>query len=101
MAENLGILVSSDKHMDYVVKLTSAAHEKGKAVRIFFTGNGVLLTQLPEFKKLVGKAKLTLCDVSYRALGLEGDVPGLGFKDYATQAKNAEMVKECDRYVVF
>ena len=54
MAENLGILVSSDKHMDYVVKLTSAAHEKGKAVRIFFTGNGVLLTQSPEFKNLVG-----------------------------------------------
>jgi hypothetical protein len=101
MAESLGILVSSDKHLDYVVKLTSAAHKKGKTVRIFFTGKGVLLTQSPEFNKLVGKAKVTLCDVSYRALGLEGDVLGLGFKDFATQAKNAEMIKECERYVVF
>ena len=100
MSENLGILVSSDKNLDYVVKLTSAAHEKGKTVRIFFTGKGVLLTQATEFKELVGKAKMTLCDVSYRALGLEGEVPGLGFKDFATQAKNAEMIKECERYVV-
>ncbi len=31
----------------------------------------------------------------------EGDVPGVGFKDFATQARNAEMIKECDRYLVF
>jgi predicted peroxiredoxin len=101
MAEKLGILVSSDKHLDYVINLTAAAHDKGKAVEIFFTGKGVLLTQSSEFKKLVGKAKLSLCENSFRALGLEGDVPGLGFKDFATQAKNAEIIKNSDRYVVF
>jgi len=31
----------------------------------------------------------------------EGDVPGVGFKDFAMQARNAEMIKECDRYLVF
>ncbi len=62
---------------------------------------GVLLTQSSEFQKLVGKAKISLCDNSYRALGLEGDVPGLGFKDFANQAKNAEIIKTSDRYVVF
>ena len=101
MTEKLGILVSSDKHMDYIVRLTEAAVKKKKAVEIFFTGQGVLLTQTPEFRKLVGKAKLSLCDNSFRALGLEGDVPGLGFKDFATQAKNAELIKNSDRYVVF
>ena len=101
MAEKLGILVSSDKHLDYIINLTAAALKKNKAVEIFFTGQGVLLTQSPEFQKLVGKAKLSLCDNSFRALGLEGDVPGLGFKDFATQAKNAEMIKNSDRYVVF
>ena len=101
MAEKLGILVSSDKHLDCVINLTDAAHDKGKAVEIFFTGKGVLLTQSSEFKKLVGKAKLSLCENSFRALGLEGDVPGLGFKDFATQAKNAEIIKNSDRYVVF
>ena len=101
MTEKLGILVSSDKHLDYVINLTDAALKKNKAVEIFFTGQGVLLTQSPEFQKLVGKAKLSLCDNSFRALGLEGDVPGLGFKDFATQAKNAEIIKNSDRYVVF
>ncbi len=100
MAQSLGILVSSDRFMDYVLRLTEAAYEKGKEVHIFFTGTGVRLTQRPEFQRLVGKAKMALCDVSFRALGLSGDVPGLGFKDFATQAKNAEIVKNCDRYVV-
>lgn len=101
MAETLGILVSSDKHLDYVIKLTEAAHTKGKEVLIFFTGNGVLLTQRPEIEQLVGKAKMSLCDVSFKALGLEGDVPGFGPKDFATQTKNAEMAEKSDAYVVF
>ena len=54
MAEKLGILVSSDNHLDYVINLTRAAREKGKEVELFFTGKGVLLTQSPDFKKLVG-----------------------------------------------
>ena len=83
------------------MNLTSAAHDKGNEVHIFFTGKGVRLTQEPEFKSLIGKATMSLCDVSFRDLGLSGDVPGLGFKDFATQAKNATIVEECDRYVVF
>ncbi|MBW1616864.1 MAG: DsrE family protein [Deltaproteobacteria bacterium] len=100
MAESLGILVNSDKFLDYVVKLTEAAHKKGKDIKIFFTGDGVLLTQKKDFAKLVGQAKLSVCDVSYRSRELTGDIPGVGFKDLVTQAKNAEMIDECDRYVV-
>lgn len=100
MAEKLGILVSSDKNLDYVINLTAAANKKGKEVEIFFTGKGVLLTQSQDFKKLIGKAKMTLCDVSFRGLKLEGDVPGLGFKDFATQAKNADLIEKSDRYLV-
>lgn len=101
MGDRLGILVCSNKHLIDIIALTNAAHQKGKTVQIFFTGQGVLLTQKPEFSELVGKAKLSVCDVSFRANGLEGDVPGVGFKDFATQARNAEMIKECDRYLVF
>lgn len=101
MPQKLGILVSSDRHFDYVVNLTTAAHQKGKEVHIFFTGKGVLLTQAPGFEALEGKAKMSLCDVSFRDLGLSGDVRGFGFKDFATQAKNATIIEECDRYVVF
>ena len=104
MSDTLGILVSSDKYMDHVVNLTQAAHTKGKRVSLFFTGKGVLLTMDPRFKTLVGKAKLSVCDVSFRANGLHGresEVPGVGFKDFATQAKNAEMLAQVDRYLVF
>ena len=100
MAETLGILVNSDKHLNYVISITEAAHAKGKDVRIFCTGKGVLVTQHPDWEKLPGKAKLSVCDVSFRSNNLEGDVAGVGFKDFATQARNAEMVAECDRYLV-
>ena len=52
MAETLRIMVSSDKHLDYVINLTRAAHEKGKEVQIFFTGKGVLLALKPGFEQL-------------------------------------------------
>ena len=104
MTDSLGILVSSDKYLDCVINLAKAAHEKGKEVEIFFSGRGVLLTMAPGFKQLVGKAKLSICDVSFRSNGLHGreeEVPGVEFKDFATQARNAEMVSRVGRYVVF
>ncbi len=99
----LGVLVSSGKHLTHVVNLTRAAHQKGKKVHIFFTGAGVMLTLQPKFKELVGLADIAICDVSFRAFGLhgrEGEVPGVGFKSFATQAKNAEMVQTMERYIV-
>ena len=38
-------------------------------------------------------------EVSFRALGLEGDVPGMGFKDFATQARHAAMLEDCPYYL--
>ena len=101
MEDRLGILVSSDKHLDKIIALTTAAHEKNKKVQIFFTHTGVYLTKEPEFDQLVGKAKMALCLACYEKYGLEGDVPGLEDKDFATQARNAEMMEETDRYIVF
>ena len=104
MTDRLGILVSSDRHLDYVVNITKAAHAKGKAISLFFTGNGVLLILAPQFKELVGKAELAVCDISFRAYGLHGrenEVPGVDHMDFATQARNAEMLSEADRYLVF
>ncbi len=100
---SLAILVSSDKHLDHVVNLTTAAFAKGKMVSLFFTGRGVLLTVRPQFKELVGKASLSICDASFRANGLRGretEVPGVTMKDFATQAKNAEMLARADRHLV-
>ncbi len=98
----LGIMVCTKKYLPYVVNITKAAHKKGIEVNIFFTGEGVLLTQEELFKELVGKANLFVCDVSFRANGLEGkEVPGVGFKQFVTQAKNVEIIDESDRHLVF
>jgi hypothetical protein len=101
MADKLGILVGTDKFLDHVIHLTDAAHTKGKNIQIFFTGTGVLLTQIPDFAKLAGKAKLSVCDVSFCDFGLSGDVPGVESEDFVTQAKNMELINYCDRYVTF
>jgi hypothetical protein len=79
-------------------------------VQVFFTGEGVQLTLDPRFAELLqvartGSAKtrgqVTVCEVSYIANGLKGKaVAGLGDKDFVTQGRNAEMVEECQRYVV-
>jgi hypothetical protein len=100
----LAILVSTDKHLPHVVNLTTAAFAKGKRVRLFFTGKGVLLTVKPGFKDLVGKAELSICDASFRANGLHGrehEVPGVTTEDFSTQARNAQMLASADRYLVF
>ena len=102
--ESLAILVCNDKHLDHVVNLTMAASAKGKKVSIFFTGKGVLLTVKPEFRALVGKAVLSICDVSFRANGLHGrehEVPGVTMETFSTQTKNAEMLDRADRHLVF
>lgn len=101
MDGTLGILVTTERHMDYVLRLTYAALARKKKIEIFFTGKAVLLTQHPDFEKLVGKARLSVCDISFRTSGLSGPVPGVIFNDFVTQAKNVEMIEKCDRYVVF
>lgn len=101
MADTLGILVNTDKHLDYVINLTKAAYGKGKQVLIFFTGAGVKLTQAAEFSKLSGMAELSICAESFYKLGFRGDVPGVLADGFVTQEKNSDLIARSDRYVVF
>jgi predicted peroxiredoxin len=97
----LGICVATRNQIDHVIGLARAAKAAGKTVEIFFTGEGVYLTHDPRFGELVGTGKLAVCEVSYIANGFKGqEVKGLGFKDFVTQGRNAEMVEHCERYVV-
>jgi predicted peroxiredoxin len=101
MEQSLGICVASRSHMQHVLGLANAAHMAGKQVEIFFTGDGVHLTQDQRFGELMKLARVTVCEVSYIANGYKGKEPaGLRDKDFVTQARNAEMVAECDRYVI-
>jgi peroxiredoxin family protein len=106
----LGICVAGTGNMAHVLGLVKAARKAGKEVKVFFTGEGVKLTQDPLFAQMLEAAKagsshehgqVSVCEVSYIANGLQGKpVAGLRDKDFVTQARNAEMVEDCQRYVV-
>jgi len=101
MPEKLGICVSTADHLPHVIGLARAAKASGRDVEVFFTGEGVRLTKDPRFGELLGLGRLAVCEVSYLANGYKGqEVPGLVDKDFVTQGRNAEMVEECDRYIV-
>jgi hypothetical protein len=100
MAKHLGVLVSSDRHLDKLLELLQAARKKDVEVTIFFTHMGTLLTQDPRFAELEGLGKMSLCNVGFESHGLKPPVPGIGEKDYATQARHGELIEDCDRYVV-
>jgi predicted peroxiredoxin len=108
--QTLGICVATKASLAHVLGIAKAARKAGKEVAVFFTGEGVLLTQDPRFGELVDVAKtgsakphgqLTVCEVSFLANGLKDkNIRGLRDKDFVTQGKNAEMVEECTRYIV-
>ena len=99
--KKLGILVSSDRHLDKIIKLCEAAEEKEVEVIIFFTHRGTLLTQDPRYSELEGKARMSLCRVAFESHGLKSSVKRIDEKDLGTQARNVEMIEDCDRYLVF
>ena len=101
MPKTLGIFVSSDKHLDKIIGLCRAAQRKGVEVTIFFSHLGTLLTQDSRFKELEGLARIDLCKVAFQSQGLRPPIPGIDEKCFATQARHAEVIGECDRYVVF
>jgi len=110
MTQTLGICVATKSRMAHVIGLARAARSAGKEVKIFFTGEGVKLTQDPRFAELLDVAKsgssqphgqVTVCEVSFLANGFTNKaLPGMRDKDFVTQGRNAEMVEECERYVV-
>jgi hypothetical protein len=96
----LGILVATKDSLEHLLGLVAAAEGQGVQVVVFLTGDGVLLTQEPRFAELAGRAKMALCEVSFKAHRLTGEVPGLGPKDFATQARHAEMLADLPHYLV-
>ena len=87
--------------MRHVLGLARAADAASKLPEIFFTGDGVHLTQDPLFPELLESARVGVCETSYINRGYRGiDIPGLADKDFVTQGRNAEIVEKCDRYII-
>jgi hypothetical protein len=101
MAESLGIFVTSNSHLDKLIKLCKAARKKGIEVNIFFSHLGTLLTKEPRFAELESLGKLSICKVGFENHGLTQPIPGINDKDYKTQAQHAELIEDCERYLLF
>lgn len=102
MADVLGILVSSDENLDHLINTTRSARAAGKEVIIFFTHRGVLLTQDPRFSELDGLASMSLCRENLAFHGLEDlpSFPGIDRGGLANQSRHADLIFDCDRYLV-
>jgi hypothetical protein len=100
MAEKLGIFVSSDLHLDHLIGICRAATAAGKEVSVFLSNRGVLLSQDQRFAELEGQGHVSLCNVNFEYFKLTKPIPVVADKDFATQMRHAEMIEECDRYLV-
>ena len=99
---SLGICVTTRESARHVLGLAGAAARVGISTEIFLTGEGVHVVRDRRFQELIEAARVSVCDASFRAAGLDGeDVTGLTDKDFVTQWRNAEMVEHCDRYLIF
>ena len=101
MGKKLGIYVSSDEHMEKLIKLCRAAKKKGVEVTVFLTHIGTRLTQDPRLEELLTLAKVALCKVGFESLNLKKPGEVLDEKAYSSQSFHAEMILDCDQYLSF
>ncbi len=106
--QKLGILVPTSKYIDYLIGVVRAAKKAGKAVCIFLTHEGCLITQDPKYQELSdilvpeAEDQLSICNVSWEELGLkDGTIPtGMNPKDLSSQSRHVTLIETCDRYLV-
>jgi hypothetical protein len=97
----LGIMVSTDRHLEQIRGITRAASDKGHAVTIFATDEGVRLLADPGFSSLssLRGVEMSYCDLSAERHG--GRPAGLpGIIKPGSQFENAIMASESDKVLV-
>lgn len=101
MDKILGIFVSSDQHLDKVIKICRAAKKKGVEVKIFFTHIGTRLCTDARMKELQELTTVALCKVGFENNDLNPNEALIEEKKFLSQTWHAEMIYDCDRYLTF
>ncbi len=113
MPEFVAISIFTDRYFDHAVELTKALKKLGSDVKIFISGEGTKNVKHQRFKELLetaGSENVFICEASYRRYvgenmeklrEAQSPVEGVPYKNWVTQAKNAEFLKDADKYVVF
>ncbi|MBI5076124.1 MAG: hypothetical protein HZB62_13285 [Nitrospirae bacterium] len=98
----LGILVNTDKHLDHIIGMVTAALGRGHEITIFVMDTGTRLLKDPAFAGLsiLHGVLMSFCDLSAQKEGIKKE----GLPDEilsGSQYNNAVMVHESDRVLVF
>jgi predicted peroxiredoxin len=97
----LGILVNTDKHLQHILGLATAAGKKNHEIVIFAMDHGVRLLDDGAFTELAGLegVALSFCSHSARAEGIETEGRPEGIT-VGSQLNNAMMAQTVDRMIV-
>ena len=96
----LGIIITTDRHVDHVIGITQAADAKGHVVSIFAMDSGTRLLENPEFTQLcaVGNVVMSVCQHSASEHGVNTE--GVSKEIIlGSQFNNAMMNSESDKVI--
>jgi metal-dependent hydrolase (beta-lactamase superfamily II) len=97
----LGIIVTSDRHLDHIIGLTKAANAKGHGVSIFAMDTGTRLLGRTEFTQLCSEDNVMMSLCQHSAVEQGVDVTGVSKEIVlGSQFNNAMMNSESDRVII-
>jgi hypothetical protein len=94
MERKLAFIITTDKYMEHISGLITAAAKKDTTMSIFIMDKGVFLTESEEFVLLVKKYKHNIDKVSVceHSCNVNEVASRIGEFNYASQFENAKMI---------
>lgn len=96
----LGLIITTDRHLEHIIGITKAANAKGHEVSIFAMDAGTRLLDKPEFRGLCreGNVVMSVCQHSASEHGVNTD--GVSKEIVlGSQFNNAMMNNESDKVI--
>ena len=97
----LGIVITTDKHLDPILGITRSALSKGHEVNIFNMDEGVKLLENSSFTALCKEKGITMCFCDYSTKTVEISTEGIpGEIACGSQFDNANMNHDSDKVII-
>jgi hypothetical protein len=96
----IGVLVTTDKHLDHLTGIIKEALKRGHELTVFFMDEGSSLLERPEFKSLSEEYDFnaSYCDLNARSAGVDCEAIS-GYVSSGSQYDNALMMSTMDRVI--
>ena len=97
----LGILITTDRHLNHILGISRAASAKGHEVVIFAMNEGARLLDYSQFIRLCELDKTTMSLCSHSATEFGVDATGISKEIViGSQFNNAMMINQADKVIV-